>query len=181
MTNNMLNLSLSGITGSGNIVGSTSPTMVTPALGVASATSYSFAGSGTLSSYLTATAITPTFTFVTPGDLSVAYTIQSGYYWRVGDIFLFSYAIAFTPTYTTASGLAKFNGLPTSFVDFNWCLPVLCVKAITFTGTELVATALGDFFYINAQGSATLAFPFTTNEFPSGVAYSFVISGLMGI
>lgn len=44
-TNNELNLTLSGKTGTGTFVGSTSPTLVTPTLGVATATSLN--GSGT--------------------------------------------------------------------------------------------------------------------------------------
>lgn len=41
-TNNALDLSLSGSTGTGNFVGTTSPTLITPILGVASATSLTF-------------------------------------------------------------------------------------------------------------------------------------------
>ncbi len=41
-TNNMLNVGLSGQTGSGNFVGTNSPTFVTPILGAASATSLAF-------------------------------------------------------------------------------------------------------------------------------------------
>jgi len=41
-TNNIVNTSLSGQTGTGSFVGSTSPTLVTPTLGAANATSISF-------------------------------------------------------------------------------------------------------------------------------------------
>jgi len=44
-TNNMLNLPLSGTSGTVSFVGSTSPTLVTPTLGVASATSINFLAS----------------------------------------------------------------------------------------------------------------------------------------
>lgn len=43
-TNDAVNVGLSGVTGSGNFVGATSPTLVTPTLGVATATSLEFSG-----------------------------------------------------------------------------------------------------------------------------------------
>lgn len=55
---------------------------------------------------------TPTFTFATPGDLSVVYTEQSGVYRRVGNLVTIDARVSFTPTYTTASGNGYFGGLP---------------------------------------------------------------------
>lgn len=46
-TNNMINTKLSGATGTGSIVGAVSPTLVSPTLGVATATSINFGASGT--------------------------------------------------------------------------------------------------------------------------------------
>jgi hypothetical protein len=55
---------------------------------------------------------TPAFTFETPGNLSVAYTTQSGYYTRIGDLVYIAARLVFTPTYTTASGFANVANFP---------------------------------------------------------------------
>lgn len=54
---------------------------------------------------------TPVFTFATPGDLSVSYALQAGFYTRIGNRVFFDYNITFTPTFTTASGQGIFQGL----------------------------------------------------------------------
>lgn len=48
---------------------------------------------------------TPTVTFVTPGDLSVLYDRQWGRMVRVGSLIRVQILLAFTPTFTTASGV----------------------------------------------------------------------------
>jgi hypothetical protein len=55
---------------------------------------------------------TPTVSFTTPGDLSVAYTVQNGRYWKVGCVVNFQISLSFTPTHTTASGDFLILGLP---------------------------------------------------------------------
>tara|TARA_R100000501_G_C2626956_1_gene120778 strand:+ start:952 stop:3573 length:2622 start_codon:yes stop_codon:yes gene_type:complete len=58
---------------------------------------------------------TPAFTFATPGDLSITYSKQEGYYWRDGDLVYFRLRVGFTGanfTHTTASGNARITGLP---------------------------------------------------------------------
>jgi hypothetical protein len=47
-TNDAVNVGLSGATGTGNFVGATSPTLITPTLGVATATSLKFSGNNGL-------------------------------------------------------------------------------------------------------------------------------------
>lgn len=110
-TQNAVNTSLSGQTGTGAFVGATSPTLVTPTLGAATATSINFGGS-TLSNYVSETSWTPVFTFGTPGDLSVSYSIQYGGYTRIGSLLFYSFGITCTPTFTTASGNLEVTGLP---------------------------------------------------------------------
>lgn len=63
--------------------------------------------SSVLSWLTTYTTYTPTITFFVPGDLSVAYTTQDGRYWRFGNLVITRLLIAFTPTYTTASGFIQ--------------------------------------------------------------------------
>ena len=110
-TNKAVNTTLSGQSGTGSFAGTTSATFVTPALDTATATSINFGGS-TLSNYVSNTAFTPTFSFVTPGDLSVSYASQVGIYTRIGSLVFYSFKLACTPTYTTASGGVRIGGLP---------------------------------------------------------------------
>lgn len=78
--------------------------------GTASATSISF-GQDALNYYDEGT-WTPTLTFSTPGDLSVAYSAQNGIYTRIGRQVTVSGQVAGTLTYTTASGIFYIDGLP---------------------------------------------------------------------
>lgn len=108
---NQVGNALTGVTGTGAFVGATSPTLVTPTLGVASATSVNFGGS-TLSTYVSENSFTPAFTFVTPGDLSVVYSSRTGFYTQIGSVVFYNLQLAFTPTFTTSSGAILISGLP---------------------------------------------------------------------
>ncbi len=56
---------------------------------------------------------TPTLTFATPGNLSVAYSTQTGSYERIGRLVTVRFHIVTsTFTHTTASGLCQVTGLP---------------------------------------------------------------------
>lgn len=55
---------------------------------------------------------TPVFTFATPGNLSVSYSVQAGYYIRTGNFIVVRFLLTFTPTFTTSSGDALITGLP---------------------------------------------------------------------
>ena len=68
------------------------------------------ASSSATGSFYEEGAWTPTLTFATPGDLSVAYAAQSGAYVRIGKFVLLSFDLQFTPTFTTASGTLYING-----------------------------------------------------------------------
>lgn len=169
------------VTGSGKMVLQSSPILVTPNLGVATASSITFQGStGTLGNYANAVTFTPTFTFATPGDLSVAYSIQTGRSWQIGALFLISYTIRFTPTYTTASGQARFGGLAVSGGTYNWVLSVNESSAITFAGTQLVATIPANYIVVNYQGTGGASTALSTTNFVSGVQYTLIISGMYG-
>jgi hypothetical protein len=116
-TVNQLGVGLVGSTGSGSFVGTTSPTFVTPTLGVATATSINFGGSTI--SVCTNGSWAPTFTFGTPGDLSVSYSTQVGNYYRLGNMVTAIGQLVFTPTYTTASGNATVTGFPLAASGIN--------------------------------------------------------------
>ena len=58
---------------------------------------------------------TPTLTFATPGNLSVTYAEQTGWYTRLPSArVLFGIRLAFTATHTTASGAMRVAGLPSA-------------------------------------------------------------------
>lgn len=56
---------------------------------------------------------TPVLTFATPGDLSVAYTVQQGSWQRLGRLIAWDFSIVTsTFTHTTAAGDLRITGLP---------------------------------------------------------------------
>lgn len=69
-------------------------------------------GAGDILSAFATGSFTPEITFATPGDLSVAYGVQLGRYWRLGDLVLALVDLQATPTYATASGQLRITGLP---------------------------------------------------------------------
>ena len=189
-TNNAVNTSLSGQTGTGAFAGSTSPiltspTLVTPTLGVASATSINFGGSA-LANYNEYQTFTPTFTFATPGDLSVSYSVQTGYYTRIGNMVYISYTLRFTPTYTTSAGSAYFSSLPfTANASGNFRLVVAISEATTWPASTTmlyagIATST-TFFTITGIGSGAAAAPLTITNFPTATQKTVVVSGFYAI
>jgi hypothetical protein len=61
---------------------------------------------------LSAAAWTPTITAATVGNLSVAYSIQYGWYVKIHGLIILSFSVQFTPTYTTATGALRIGGVP---------------------------------------------------------------------
>ena len=146
MTQNVIDTTLSGQTGTGSFVGSDSPILTTQAdvdnLRLSGNTLSSTNtdgdvvvdpnGTGTLSSmkgiqfgggsdilnyYDESATFTPTFSFTSVGDLGVVYTEQTGEYSRIGNLILMKARIAFTPTFTTATGAAYVGSFPFTVVS----------------------------------------------------------------
>lgn len=173
-TINQVGNSLTGSTGSGAFVGSTSPTLVTPNIGVATATSINFGGTA-LSNYTENDAVVPTITFATPGDLSVVYTVQQMYFTRIGRENYVAINLSFTPTYVTASGtfligtlpVAVANGCGGELIDVTSTLiyPAGGTTAVIVNGTTTTNLAIRGF------GSAANAL-FSTTQFLSGIAWT---------
>lgn len=173
-TNNIINVPLSGSTGTGNFVGANTPTLITPALGVATATSINFGGSA-LSRYAATVSSSPSITFATPGDLSVSYAVQNGFYSVVGNIVVYSFQVSFTPTYTTASGNIQITGLPFAAASTN-SYGAMASSAIVYTGgftfVNSRVVAGNTFINVTQNGSAVNSAFITATNVPTGVAYS---------
>jgi len=173
-TVNQVGVGLSGSTGSGLFLGSNTGSMTTPTLGVATATSINFGGTA-LANYLEQT-FTPTFTFDTPGDLSVSYGFRQARYTRIGRIVTSSFSLVVTPTYTTASGDVLITGLPftsaanASGVFFEKNAGLTYPAAVTHVVLYLAAAS--STFKIRGFGSATNTF-FTTTQFPTATSATF--------
>lgn len=128
---------------------------------------------------------TPTISFVTPGDLTVVYNVQVGFYWQVGNLILLRSRVAFTPTYTTSSGAlvmphpfftlvngtvggSFFPGLPIAFPAGTTQITPLPFASTT--ETEL-----------RAFGSGVNPVSLSTTEFPSGTAQDFTVFAVFQI
>lgn len=111
---------VTGETGSGALVFATSPTLVTPTLGVASATSINF-GQSDLNFYQTASA-SITFSFNGSGGTSAGVTVV---YTRIGDI-----VTLFIPPISATSGTSSTTFTSNSNLP-SWAKPATTSVAIT--------------------------------------------------
>jgi hypothetical protein len=125
---------------------------------------------------------TPTFTFLTPGDISVSYSRQIGRYVRVGNRISFEYIIRFTPTYTTSSGNAAFSGLPFSAANvsgLNFSVTIGSMSNVVHSGDAVLARIVPGASHIQIifAPSGSAASIASTTELPSGTEYFFEASG----
>lgn len=98
-----------GATGTGKLVYASTPTLVTPVLGVATATSINFGGTS-LANYVEGTwtpAITTSGTVGTP-----AYSVQVGSYTRIGRIVVAQFSITLSGWTGSPTGNVSISGLP---------------------------------------------------------------------
>ena len=165
-------------TGTGAPVLATSPTLITPTLGVATATSINFGGSA-LNTYTELTSWTPAVTFATPGDVSVSYSSRTGYYSRVGNIVSAHFAITgANPTFTTASGNLQITGLPFSANTNIGAMGSCQFQSSTFpagtTSIYLRLAANTSAILVGTSGSAVAAAFMTTTQVLTGVNISMV-------
>lgn len=117
---------------------------------------------------------TPTFNFVTPGDLSVSYTVQEGYYHVIGPLLHYSLRLFCTPTWTTGSGDIRIEGLPYECVSGDVYLGSLQLSDtnVTYpTGRTYGLCFLNngqDYLRMILHGSATNADALNSNHIVSG-------------
>lgn len=169
-------------TGTGSPVLSNSPTLVSPALGNASATSISFGGNA-LSAYTVLASWTPVFTFTTPGNLSVTYSSQSGFYTQIGGLIYYNFQLVFTPTFTTASGAMEITGLPINAAGISFpSATIYNTSNIVYpTGTTTlfgIVTAGSEILGLYASGSGANFSSLSTLNCVSGVSTTLVGSGI---
>ena len=182
-TINVIGNGLAGVTGSGLHVGQTSPTLITPILGVSSATSVNF-GVDALGNYNKRTAWTPVFSFVTPGNLVLSATTTVAWYLRIGDLVTLSWDYTFTPTFTTSSGNAFLSGMPFSSVAGQGVIascPISYSATYSppafFIGLSVNLTGSSNLIGITNNLSASGSNPATITNFPTGASQ--VLRGLM--
>jgi hypothetical protein len=155
-TNNPANVGLSGATGTGNFVGANTPTLITPVLGAATATSINFGGD-TLSSYATKQSFTPGLTFG-GGNTGITYTTQLGVYTQTGTLVQFAVDIVLSSK-GSSTGTALITNLP--FASQNTVANIIQVintiwENVTYAaGTPCAAFATTNSTSINLYLQAT--------------------------
>ena len=156
-TNCSVNVPLAGSTGTGNFVGANTPTLITPVLGVASATSINFGG-GALSAYTTST-WTPSIS-IGGSTTGITYSAHTGVYTIIGNMLHFNLYINLS-SIGGLSGTVLITGLPVAASGSNDTVSLSFFQNLTFSGTSLVATTnvnttLSLFQCTSVIGSATL-------------------------
>lgn len=127
----------------------------------------------------------PVVTFATPGDLSVSYTSQYGYFHKIGNLVFFNLYLTFTPTYTTASGEFRITGMPYSSSPSTLRENGFSVPLINsaFTWPTSCTTVYGrlppstSIIRLYGAGTGIAQTAFTTSNVPSGTAKTLSISG----
>lgn len=128
---------------------------------------------------------TPTFTFATSGDLSVAYTSRIGYYTVINKLVCFNAFLNFTPTYTTSTGTGNFvlTGLPpadgqaanqglvfhTQSATLTWPASRTLVVGRMVNGTNT--------FQLIGLGTGVATTVFSITQFPTATAQIIGVSG----
>ena len=181
-TINGVGTNLSNQSGTGTFCGKTSSIFTTPTIGVSTATSLNL-GTGPFKTYIESTSFTPVFTFATPGDLSVVYNIQSGYYNQIGAFVFLTIHLDCVITYTTSSGFA-FVSIPVVGKTPNQrdICPMFLSSAITYSSGYTM-------YFANSSGATTtLSFGQTgpsknvrlvaAVDLPSGTNFITTMSGL---
>lgn len=173
------------VTGSGGMALQTSPTFITPILGVAAATSISL-GAAALNAYDVGTFNSITFTAAIHGDLSVTYPTRITSFQVFGSACYFSILLQITPTFSTASGDVSLSGMPVIAAGTLSCFSV----SIGGAGFTNVANTISIYGQVGV-GSSSMAFrsnksgaaasPIGITSFTSGQVVTLVCSGRYSI
>lgn len=116
---------------------------------------------------------TPVVTFATPGDLSVIYTVQTGDWEQIGNRIHLTFSLSFTPTFTTASGAFRIDGIPANAVAASVGGGVFLSlnAAFVWTGFTSLNLFLGATNLLTVlKTGPSLTSAATTTSLPTGVA-----------
>lgn len=171
-------------TGTGALVFANTPTLVTPVLGAATATSINFGGS-TLSNY-TETTFTVTAALATPGTSSWSYAAQAGRVTRTGRGSHWSMNLNATPTIGTGSGIISFSGYPYNangtqvsgsfeLTSASWTWPVGRAMVVPRFATGAGAMTM------RASGTGLASIDFASGNLTGGSAHGFLASGYLEV
>lgn len=126
----------------------------------------------------------PTITFATPGDLTVAYSSQTGVYTKVGRLVHFTINLLTTTfTHTTASGTLQISGLPFASTG-NHSAAIARWAGVTsaVTTPQIVAYVGGSVIQLEVMNVATGAITsLTTANAATGVQKNIYISGTYNV
>lgn len=126
---------------------------------------------------------TPALTFATPGDLSVAYSRQTGFWWRIGNlVHVTGHIVTSTFTYTTAAGNGQITGFPVNAKTSAGILQILaCVSdgwtKANYTQAEIELSSGVGSGRLRLVGSGQSFSIATTAETPSGTQQTRHFSG----
>jgi hypothetical protein len=100
---------------------------------------------------------TPVLTFATPGDLSVAYSNQTGSYVRIGTFVIAEFTLTTsTFTHSTASGSARITGLPlTSAAAYRGAMSWRGITKVNYTQVTPAISGSNIIFTASGSGQAT--------------------------
>jgi hypothetical protein len=156
-TINILNNGLSGVTGSGNFVGATSPTLITPTLGVATVTSINkvaFTAPATGSTV----AVADGKTFTCSNTLTFTGTDSSSVSFGTGGTVIYSGSPGLVP-YTTASGTTQAAAVNTGYICTNSGACTVTLPATAAVGSIVgVSAATSGGFVLTANTGQTIKF-----------------------
>ena len=160
--------------------GTISPTSVATDEIVFPATQVPSAGANTLDDYEEGT-WTPVLTIGTPGDLSVAYTTQSGTYRKVGGLLFITGNIrTSTWTHTTASGTVNVTGLPftsTATYQHNFTTLWQGITKANYTHVYMRLAAAASSMNVGVSGSGRAADMAAAADAPTGGTVRLNFSG----
>lgn len=145
------------------------------------ATQVPSAGANTLDDYEEGT-FTPTFSFATPGNLSVSYSYRVGEYTKVGrDVHIYVGIVA-VPTHTTAAGNSTITGLPFTAAATGGGPLAVNINSVQTGGVDAAPLGLVNSGFATISpgrylGSTGLGGSSGTGSFPTGVNFQLEYAG----
>lgn len=124
---------------------------------------------------------TPVLTFATPGDLSIAYSNQTGIYTKVGRVVNISLLVVSSSfTHTTASGALNITGLPfannstmQSYFSCDW----VGITKADYTQATFEVAASASLLTLQMSGSGQVRATVSASDMPTGGGVRFRASG----